>query len=194
MEEFSKLFMLAAANVELDAEEVAYFLLRRLQGAVEAKLEAGETNLMTIVATVRTLAEATHDEGKAKGKARQEQRRGEAWPQQELGRVLEETRPHSEYLFLEVSCFEEIVFPSLSNAKDNRKKISGLGECGVLPVDAMTQAGMLAQRKPGLGVDEMIPRPKGGGNQGEVALVSKVVAELEYSRSSRWVTPSCQSP
>ena len=58
MEEFSKLFMLAAANVELDAEEVAYFLLRRLQGAVEAKLEAGETNLMTIVAAVRTLAEA----------------------------------------------------------------------------------------------------------------------------------------
>jgi len=74
LEEFLHLFMSAAAYVDLDPEEVAFFLFRRLQGkyarAVEAKLEAGETNLMVIVAAVRTLAEAAQDDAKAKDKGK----------------------------------------------------------------------------------------------------------------------------
>ena len=74
LDDFLHQFMSAAAYVDLDPEEVAFFLLRRLQGkyarAVEAKLEAGETNLMVIVAAVRTLAEAAQDDAKAKDKGK----------------------------------------------------------------------------------------------------------------------------
>ena len=67
-------FMSVAAYVEaLNPEEVGYFLFRRLQGkyarAVEAKLEAGETDLLVIVAAVRTLAEAAQDDAAVKAKA-----------------------------------------------------------------------------------------------------------------------------